>query len=327
MFRHHPWRPPSSLVMRGFPAYAELHQRYASEHNKPACVFVDAIEAGGGAVGTAPDAAPAYVFDFVYPHARSPLCLHASLAAARLLLSAERPNLRVATAMRGQLRDGAVYIGLARQPVAPLPIAIGLPAQLLEQPGLRLASAPVVASVGSPKLLLELAEPALLAQLRPDLAAITAWGRAHGVNGCYVYTRRADGAFKGRNFNHLAPAVEESATGVAAGALTVHLNQGRSLYQGATLGRPCLMRTRLAGDQVLIGGEAEMADSTARRAGRRIAKLNDFCSNSTPVFQQPRQLVQNCHNSFAKLSRTISFWYVSMTNLTRIEFFMGDATC
>jgi predicted PhzF superfamily epimerase YddE/YHI9 len=253
-----------SLVVRGFPADAEQRQRYARERNKPACVFVDAVDGGDAAVGTAPDAAPAYVFDFVYPHARSPLCLHASLAAARLLLSAERPSLRVATAMRGQLldlslRDGAVYIGLARQPVAPLAIAAELPARLLDQPGLRLASAPVVASVGSPKLLLELAEPALLAQLRPDLAAITAWGLAHGVNGCYVYTRRADGAFEGRNFNHLDPAVEDSATGVAAGALTVHLQRGLSLYQGFTLGRPCLMRTRLAGDQVLIGGAAELA--------------------------------------------------------------------
>jgi predicted PhzF superfamily epimerase YddE/YHI9 len=73
--------------------------------------------------------------------------------------------------------------------------------------------------------------------------------------------RRA--GFEGRNVNHLDPAKEDSATGVAAGALSVHLNQGLSLYQGAALGRPCVMRTRLDGGQVLLGGRAELSNFVA----------------------------------------------------------------
>jgi predicted PhzF superfamily epimerase YddE/YHI9 len=73
----------------------------------------------------------------------------------------------------------------------------------------------------------------------------------------YGWCRRPDGAFEGRNFNHLDPALEDSATGVAAGALAVHLGRSLDLYQGAHLGQPCLLRTQLDGDRILVGGTAE----------------------------------------------------------------------
>jgi predicted PhzF superfamily epimerase YddE/YHI9 len=79
------------------------------------------------------------------------------------------------------------------------------------------------------------------------------------VSGCYAYARRADGSFEGRNFNHLDPALEDSATGVAAGALTVHLGRAITLYQGENLGQPCVLRTELQDEQILIGGAAEFA--------------------------------------------------------------------
>ncbi len=114
-------------------------------------------------------------------------------------------------------------------------------------------------SVGSPKLLLEVRDGAALHTLQPNLELIAAWGKEYGVSGCYVYCKRADGVYEGRNFNHLDPALEDSATGVAGGALALHLGHGLSLHQGQALGQPCLIRVQLRDGQVLVGGAVEAA--------------------------------------------------------------------
>jgi predicted PhzF superfamily epimerase YddE/YHI9 len=120
-----------------------------------------------------------------------------------------------------------------------------------------LVSRPALASVGSPKLLLEVDSPATLHALAPDLAAISAWGQSKGVSGCYVYCRRADGSYEGRNFNHLDPRLEDRATGVAAGALTVHLGRALVLHQGGD----CRMDTAIDGERITVGGRVECTDT------------------------------------------------------------------
>lgn len=113
--------------------------------------------------------------------------------------------------------------------------------------------------MGSPKLLVEVQDAQTLHGLAPDLAGIADWGRAHGINGIYAYCRLGDGLYEGRNFNHLDPALEDSATGVAAGALTVLLGRGIELRQGRATGRDCLIRTRVEGESILVGGRVELA--------------------------------------------------------------------
>lgn len=218
------------------------------------CVFVD--PAG------APDVAA--TLDFIYPHTRSPLCLHATLAAARVLFERRESDapLTVKSATHGQhlilSREGAdIFVGLAPQQAPDIAIDAALPARLLAAPGLQLASAPVIASVGSPKLLLEVADADTLHALVPDLPAIVAWGREHGVSGCYVWCRVGEGEYEGRNFNHLEPKLEDSATGVAAGALTVAIKHGLLLRQGRATGRDCLIRTMVGGGAVQVGGRVE----------------------------------------------------------------------
>ncbi|NVM75530.1 PhzF family phenazine biosynthesis protein [Duganella sp. SG902] len=244
----------SALVVRHDHGSAEQRQRFARERRKPACVFIDHADGG-------------IVLDYFYPHMRSPLCLHATLAAARVLLSPQRPELLVHTAMRKQpltliLQDGEVFIQLSPQTVPEVTIAPELPARLLAAPSIRLASPPVIASVGSPKLLLEVVDRATLHALKPDLHAIADWGQQHAVSGCYVWCRRPDGALEGRNLNHLTAAAEDGATGVAAGALTAHLKTGITLYQGANLGMPCMLRTELRDENILIGGRTELRSTT-----------------------------------------------------------------
>jgi PhzF family phenazine biosynthesis protein len=241
-----------ALVIESDQHDAEARQRIARER-RTTCVFIDA-----GADGVP-------VLDYFYPHARSPLCLHATLAVARLLLErrfGDGAVIEVRTALRGQplalSRHGdAYFVALAGEPAQALPVAASAAAALLKVAPAALASKPALRSVGSPKLLAQVKDVAALHALRPDLAAIAAWSRAANVNGCYAWCEAENGDIEGRNFNHLDARLEDSATGVAAGALTLHLGRGLRLRQGEQLGRPCLIVTRLEGDRVLVGGAVE----------------------------------------------------------------------
>jgi PhzF family phenazine biosynthesis protein len=241
-----------ALVIQADDSTTLARQAFARERNTT-CVYIDEREGRT-------------VLDYFYPHTRSPLCLHATLAAARILLGEHEPGtpLTVTTALRGQAlalsRDGDdFYVRVTAQPAPDVAIPPGLPQRLLNAPALLLHAAPRIASVGSPKLLVEVADCHALYALQPDLPAITAWGKEHGVNGLYAYCRHADGRYEGRNFNHLDPLLEDSATGVAAGALTVLLGHGVTLLQGRATGRDCLIRTRVEPGGIPIGGRADPA--------------------------------------------------------------------
>jgi PhzF family phenazine biosynthesis protein len=242
----------AALVVRHDQSSADQRQQFAKERNRPACVFIDIAPDGG------------IVLDFFYPHMRSPLCSHATLAAARVLLSAERPRLEVRTAMHGQpltliLHDGEVFLQLSPQAAPQVALPDGLAEQLLAAPAICLASPPAIASVGSPKLLLEVPNNVTLQALMPHLQRIADWGKQHGVSGAYAWCRRPDGALEGRSFNHLDPAAEDGATGVAAGALSVLLKSSVTVYQGANLGMPCRLRAEFLDESILIGGKTEFA--------------------------------------------------------------------
>lgn len=245
-----------ALVIEGAAAGSEARQALARARNTT-CVFLDGD-----------------VVDFYYPHTRSPLCLHATLAVAHVLFARQQDAsvLAVTTAMRGQrlelVRDGdAFFIRLQAQDVAQPSLDPGLLQRLLAAPGFAPVSMPHVASVGSPKLLVEVADSATLHGLHPDLAAITDWGREAGVNGIYAWRRMLDGRVEGRNFNHLDPLLEDAATGVAAGALTALLGHGITLLQGRATQQSCLIATRMEDGAILVGGRAEPA-AVAESVGR-----------------------------------------------------------
>ncbi|CDG81989.1 PhzF family phenazine biosynthesis protein [Janthinobacterium agaricidamnosum] len=252
-FGAHPGAGNVAIVIEDDAGDATARQLFAREQNKSACVFIDQ-SAGGG-----------IVLDYYYPHMRSPLCLHATLAASEVLFArhAGQHSLTVTTAVRGQSltllkTTEGYFVSLEKQAAPAVKIDAGLPAALLNQhQHPHLLSAPVIASVGSPKLLLEVKDRAALHALRPNLELIADWGRKVGVSGCYAYYKLADGQYEGRNFNHLDAALEDSATGVAAGALTVHLQQGLSVFQGHATGQDCLIRTQMDGDRILVGGAVE----------------------------------------------------------------------
>lgn len=250
-----PGKGNSALVIEHGPASQAERQAFAAAQNKGACVFITA-----GSQGQAFDA------DFYYPHARSPLCLHATLAATHVLCARGPATLR--TAMRGQLLQlalgqGGAFAGVQRQAVAPIGIDRALAPRLLGEPGLAPASAPLLSSVGSAKLLIEVADSATLHALRPPLERIAEWSRDTGVSGCYVYCRIGEHKYEGRNFNHIDAALEDSATGVAAGALAAWLRHDLVLLQGAALGNPCRILARVEGDTIWVGGATQLITSDA----------------------------------------------------------------
>ncbi|HEU4853132.1 MAG TPA: PhzF family phenazine biosynthesis protein [Telluria sp.] len=236
---------PALVVMQGSPS-GDQRQQFARDSGKT-CVFVDAVD----------DAPAGFVLDFYYPHARSPLCVHATIAAAALL--ANDTPVTVSTAMRGQRMElrkngDTCSVSLQRHDASDVQVSTALLRELLSAPSVELVGDARVASVGSPKLLVQVKDVATLHALRPDLHAIAAWSKASGVNGIYAYCVRDDGDIEGRNFNHLDPALEDSATGVAAGALTVLFGRAVRVHQGATQRNPCLIVTGIEGDTVHVGG-------------------------------------------------------------------------
>jgi PhzF family phenazine biosynthesis protein len=121
----------------------------------------------------------------------------------------------------------------------------------------------VVASVGSPKWLIEVPSIKALRAVQPDMTALAALSEAAAVNGAYVYARR--GAPAGvdalaRGFNPRGGVDEDAATGVAAGGLAWHLRDqlaGRSLTVEQGIGLRDLNRlvARVAADHVRVGGK------------------------------------------------------------------------
>ncbi len=235
----------------------EDRQQFTIEQHAHACVFVDAEGSASGQ----------FTLDFYYPHTRSPLCLHASLAAADhvwktgqhggvLLLTSSMKKQPLAFDRTGD----EIFVSVDIQQADFPNVSISDVAKLLRCDTGVLVSSPEVASVGSPKLLVEVASEDVLYSLAPDLDGITEWGQRNGVNGCFVYTLMgaSPSQYAGRNFNHLDATLEDAATGVAAGALSVRLNADITLYQGRNLDNPCVIRASRAAGKIRVGGRVAM---------------------------------------------------------------------
>ena len=268
-----------ALVIENGPLSEADRRAFAQAQQVPAAVFVDT------------NAAEIPQLDYYYPHTRSPLCLHATLAASAVFFArqTDQHQLRFVTRMRQQVieveRDvgpflspgrsqdkkapprgaasgdsrvalGHFFITVTAQACPSVTIDIQHTAYLLKAEPSDVVSVRGPTSVGSPKLLVEMADERRLRALRPRLAEIADWSRAHGVSGIYAYCRLADGLYAGRNFNHLDPALEDAATGVAAGALALMREESITLQQGDALDQPCTLLTRYLGQTIQIGGRA-----------------------------------------------------------------------
>ncbi|RBI87551.1 PhzF family phenazine biosynthesis protein [Rhodosalinus halophilus] len=141
-----------------------------------------------------------------------------------------------------------------------------LVARALGLPGDRIVTTrnpPVMASVGLPFTLTELADRAALSACRPDTAAFEAGRDAYpGALDFAQYAYVRDGAaVHARMFAPLDQIPEDPATGSAAAALAAYLAQDErplrlSLRQGEDMGRPSLIGLEADGRSVTVSGGA-----------------------------------------------------------------------
>ena len=156
-------------------------------------------------------------------------------------------------------RAGGTVTGATIAAPQPLSLGLKLPAETIARctglaagDVLTTAHPPVVATVGNPFVLAEVA-PAALSRAIPDLAAfrtaIAGLPELQGRMSIYLYVRDGSAKVRARMFAPLAGTVEDPATGSAAtplAALLLSLGKEQSaafdIMQGVEMGRPSLLR-------------------------------------------------------------------------------------
>ena len=132
---------------------------------------------------------------------------------------------------------------------------------------------PAMVDTGLPDIMMPLANPALLAALKPDMEAISALSKRLNVTGVHAFALASDGVHC-RNFAPLYGIDEESATGTSNGALTYYLYRrglvqpdATNLFiQGEAMGKPSKIYSRLSVSRdgsvsIRVGGSAVVRES------------------------------------------------------------------
>lgn len=240
-----------ALVVQNDNLNTKERSLYAKNQNKPVSVFMHVT----------PDNSFLYL-DFHYPHMQSPLCLHGTLAAAYIYFKHNPSKFKVTviTTMHKQQieleknKDG-IFLTMQTQYLNSIDINDDLIHGLLNTNSSVTFKNRIVASVGSPKLLIEVNSIEILNSINPNLELIYEFSQQHRVNGIYLYCNLGNGACYGRNFNHTDPRLEDAATGVAAGALTYYLGRNLNVHQGDCINNPCIIQTKYLGTKVMLTGK------------------------------------------------------------------------
>lgn len=208
---------------------------------------------------------------FFTPAAEVDLCGHATIATFAALLKEGRiiPGLYTQETQAGVLGVEVLSDGLVLMDQAAPVFGVEHDARELGRIlGAMPLGTPRCVSTGLPDLLVEFATVEALAAVKPDLPALSAYSRAHGVVGVHAYARLKEGATAAcRDFAPLYGIDEEPATGTASGALACELfvrgqaGLSQSFHQGDSMGRPSLILAELEADggrvtRVRVGGRA-----------------------------------------------------------------------
>ncbi|WNL38612.1 PhzF family phenazine biosynthesis protein [Halomonas sp. PAMB 3232] len=162
--------------------------------------------------------------------------------------------------------DGKVSFITARPArIHPSTLDASSAAALLGLEAHQVVGAPVVACCGLAFHLIEVDDPATLAQIR--LSAVD-WARLvtpSGVEQVYLYSVESasdtETVLRARMFCREHGLCEDAATGSAAAALTGYLacrSEMRHciIHQGVEMGRPSVIETAMAGELIRVGGRA-----------------------------------------------------------------------
>jgi trans-2,3-dihydro-3-hydroxyanthranilate isomerase len=118
---------------------------------------------------------------------------------------------------------------------------------------------PQVVSAGTPHVIAPVRDREALARARRDSALLAPFLEAHGTVVLYLAT--VDGAAARARGLFMDPgvAVEDPATGSAAGPLLAYLHERTGaerldVEQGVEMGRPSLLECAVEGDRIRVGG-------------------------------------------------------------------------
>jgi trans-2,3-dihydro-3-hydroxyanthranilate isomerase len=227
----------------------------------------------------APRAGGACRLRYFVPRRELEMCVHATVAAAAMLMQADRlpgevtvetPQ-RMRRIVRGQEGEVAVQLGkpeIARSAPAAAEVAAALRIPLSSVGGsLRLVQ---TVSVARAKTIVPLSGEDVLDSVQPDFPALEALCDRHGTTGIYAFALSASGRYQvaARQFPVRVGYPEDPATGVAAGALAAYLNRqglrpaapgGYRIAQGRAMGRSSLIVASPpdANGEIWVGGGAE----------------------------------------------------------------------
>ncbi|MHB1221245.1 MAG: PhzF family phenazine biosynthesis protein [Gammaproteobacteria bacterium] len=211
---------------------------------------------------------------FFYPEAKMPLCIHGTLAAAKIILPKDQLAINFKTddgktlAVRKQKKN--IYeVKVERHDFAKPIIKnedILRMLNLQDTDSINNTLPLCIESAGSSKLLIPLTTLTLLQDLQPNFELIKQWSIQNKINGLYVYTDQTSSEtadFHARGFNPKTGHNEDAATGVAAAALSLALQKNISIEQGHSINMPCLIAVSYINQKtVYVGGAVSDSKQT-----------------------------------------------------------------
>ncbi|NIK61971.1 PhzF family phenazine biosynthesis protein [Kribbella shirazensis] len=210
-----------------------------------------------------------------------PACGHGTVAALAVLAERARtPEHETVLRAGGRTFRGRTTGGHGRYDAAFDPGVVDLRVPLTSEStaillalGLNPVGAPArcrIASVGRPRMLVQVSDPEALAELAPDMTHLRGACDRLGLLGCYVYsTPSPEGRVAARMFAPSIGVPEDIANANSTACLAAHLaDQGFSTLavdMGDSLGKPSTItatsRSGPDGQSVRVGGTAAIEDS------------------------------------------------------------------
>ncbi len=213
---------------------------------------------------------------FFTPNTEVDLCGHATIAAFTVLLDKGLVADGRSYIMKTGAGDIPVHLSNGRIMMEQAPPSLGdLFEDVVELAGLLGIEAsyiggslpPRAVSTGLMDLMVPVMSKLALDSINPDMKALAAYQKKHGLEGIHAFTLDTTDALAcSRNFSPLYGIDEESATGTASGAMTYYLYYYGVLtefdkvfrcLQGENLQRPSVIKTVLtdpANPRILVGG-------------------------------------------------------------------------
>ena len=126
--------------------------------------------------------------------------------------------------------------------------------------GALLVGPPQIVNVGPRWVIAELPDEAAVRSLKPDLIALAAYDRAHGVTGQTIFARLPNGDAVVRSFAAADGIAEDPVCGSGNGAVAAYRRWSGtggadySASQGREIGRDGVISVRFDGDEIYVGG-------------------------------------------------------------------------